>query len=223
MREAAAHGCGGDDVDRNVYATYRVRLEDLTDFVEALDMPHAFYTRGGHLFTGEEGALLLLRRFASEASANDHTKETGRSESAISECVYWVVEHLHRRFSHLMDERSITCWSPHFAEFAAAFSRCGVPMDNLIGFIDGKLYPVCRPGRYQHVLYSGHKRIHGVKTQGVVFPNGTSLLRHSCSPLHMPNAVALPTYPCNTTHRYPTVPVRSSEWVPTRFVYAKGL
>lgn len=46
-------------------------------------------------------------------------------------------------------------------------------LPNLIGFIDGKLQPVCKPGRYQHVLYSGHKRVHSIiKFQGIVFPNG---------------------------------------------------
>lgn len=89
-------------------------------------------------------------------------------------CVDVQVEHVHRQFPHLIDERSFTSWAPQFDEFATAFVSKGVPIDNLIGFIDGKLWPVCRPGRYQHVLYSGHKRIHGLKTQGLIFPNGIS-------------------------------------------------
>ena len=89
------------------------------------------------------------------------------------------VEHIHERFPHLIDERSFTSWAPHFHEFADAFDKAGIPIPNLIGFIDGKLWPVCRPGKYQHVLYSGHKRIHGLKTQGLVFPNGVCASRHS--------------------------------------------
>jgi len=84
------------------------------------------------------------------------------------------VEHIHTKFPHLIDERSFTSWAPHFHEFADAFENKGIPIPNLIGFIDGKLWPVCRPGMYQHVLYSGHKRIHGLKTQGLIFPNGIS-------------------------------------------------
>jgi hypothetical protein len=71
-----------------------------------------------------------------------------------------------------MDERSFEGWSSQFALFAAVFRRAGLPINNLIGFIDGKLWPVCRPGKYQNVLYSGHKRIHGLKLQGIIFPNG---------------------------------------------------
>ena len=82
------------------------------------------------------------------------------------------MEHVHNRFPHLVDERSFTSWAPHFRSFADAFANKGVPIPNLIGFIDGKLWPVCRPTSNQQELYSGHKRIHGLKTQGIVFPNG---------------------------------------------------
>ena len=45
-------------------------------------------------------------------------------------------------------------------------------MEGLVAFIDGKLWKIPRPARFQQVMYSGHKRIHGIKTQGLVFPNG---------------------------------------------------
>ena len=82
------------------------------------------------------------------------------------------MEHIHNTFPHLVDERSFTSWAPHFREFADTFTAKVLPIPNLIGFIDGKLWQICRPGVYQHVLYSGHKRIHGLKTQGIQFPNG---------------------------------------------------
>lgn len=36
----------------------------------------------------------------------------------------------------------------------------------------GTLRPICRPGKDQRECYSGHKRVHGIKFQSVVFPNG---------------------------------------------------
>lgn len=80
---------------------------------------------------------------------------------------------MHNTFPHLVDHRSFSSWSPHFHQFAQAFTDYGLPIQNLIGFIDGKLWAVCRPGRYQNV-HSGHKRIHGIKTQGIIFPNGVT-------------------------------------------------
>ena len=177
LRREAANTRNGqeianDDEPGSVYTKYRFRLDDLARVVAALEVPEEFSTTSGHKFSGEEAVLLLLWRFRSSDGANSFTLETGRNEAAISECVQYLVEHIHARFPHLIDERSFTAWAPKFAEFAAAFRRWGVPIPNLIAFLDGKLWPVCRPGHWQRVLFSGHKRIHGVKTQGAVFPNG---------------------------------------------------
>ena len=45
-------------------------------------------------------------------------------------------------------------------------------MVNCIGFIDGTVRPICRPTRHQRVCYNGHKRIHAIKCQSVVIPDG---------------------------------------------------
>ena len=171
-RDAAAAGLASETMSANIYCDYRFRLEDLPAVVQALDPPAGFRTHSGAVFTGEEGVLLLLRRFRSTNPLLDLTKETGRTTPQISEAVRFMVEHVHRRFPWLVDVRSFTAWEAHFDDFATAFQDAGAPLGNLIGLIDGKLQPVCKPGRYQHVLYSGHKRVHGLKTQGIVFPNG---------------------------------------------------
>jgi len=170
--EAAGRGLSGDLASRNVYCSYGFRLEDLPAVVEALQPPPAFRVRGGAVFSGEEGVLLLLRRFRSTGPLLDLTKDAGRPIAHISEAVTFMVEHVHSRFAHLIDVRSFEAWAPRFESFAQVFKNKGAPIDNLIGFIDGKLQSVCKPGKYQHVLYSGHKRVHGLKTQGIVFPNG---------------------------------------------------
>ena len=32
--------------------------------------------------------------------------------------------------------------------------------------------PICRPGELQRVVYNGHKRVHSIKFQSIVAPNG---------------------------------------------------
>ncbi|EOD29632.1 hypothetical protein EMIHUDRAFT_113665 [Emiliania huxleyi CCMP1516] len=167
QREAAARGHAGDDVSSATYQNYGFHLRWLPIVIAALMVPAVIQTVGGHLFTGEEAVLLLLLRFRSDDGFDKMTWTTGRNISALSE-----VEHVHNTFPHLVNHRSFSSWSPHFHQFAQAFTDYGLPIQNLIGFIDGKLWAVCRPGRYQNVLYSGHKRIHGIKTQGIIFPNG---------------------------------------------------
>jgi len=172
QREAAAAGLDAETASANIYCNYGFRLEDLPAVVQALDPPPGFRTASRAVFTGEEGVLLLLRRYRSTNPLLDLTKETGRTTSQISEAVRFMVEHVHSHFPWLIDVRSFTDWADHFDDFAAAFQRTGCPLSNLIGLIDGKVQAVCKPGKYQHVLYSGHKRVHGVKHQGIVFPNG---------------------------------------------------
>lgn len=179
QRENAAAGLDEFDVSSNIYTEFGFTLAELPDVIQALAPPPGFRTVGGHVFSGEEGVLLLLRRFRSTDPLMNLTKSCGRSISAISEAVQYMVEHIVTTFPHLVDERSFSSWAPHFANFAAAFRAKGLPIDSLVGFIDGKLWPVCRPGRYQRVLYSGHKRIHGLKTQGLVFPNGVCAARRA--------------------------------------------
>eukprot|EP00967_Tisochrysis_lutea_P121345 scaffold199895_cov32-Tisochrysis_lutea.AAC.1 len=71
-----------------------------------------------------------------------------------------------------MDSRGFSAYAPLFPTFAAVLASAGVPVSNMVGFIDGKLWPIARPVRSQGVYFSGHKRCHSVKIQGIVFPNG---------------------------------------------------
>lgn len=165
---------GGDDrgTPWDVRNRFGFKLADLPLIIQAFDLPEGFQTRTGHVFSGEEGVLLLLLRFRTTDNLVRLTRYTGRSISAISEGVRWVVEYICQRFEHLVDERSFLAWEPRFADLAQVMKNKGIKVEDLIGFIDGKLYYVCRPKRGQKAVYSGHKRVHGIKIQGVVFPNG---------------------------------------------------
>ena len=50
--------------------------------------------------------------------------------------------------------------------------KCGRLVNTVWGFIDGTLRRTCRPSYFQKLLYSGHKRAHGIKFQSVVTPDG---------------------------------------------------
>lgn len=55
---------------------------------------------------------------------------------------------------------------------AKAIYDKGAPLDHCIGFIDGTVRPITRPGLFQKEVYNGHKRQHALKFQSVMFPNG---------------------------------------------------
>lgn len=56
--------------------------------------------------------------------------------------------------------------------FANAVFEKGTPLSNCIGFVDGTVRPVCRPGTNQRLLYNGQKKVHAIKFQSVAVPNG---------------------------------------------------
>ena len=56
----------------------------------------------------------------------------------------------------------------HYARALRPFGGSGI----LFGFIDGTFLGVCRPSIDQRKYYSGYKKRHGIKYQGIVFPDG---------------------------------------------------
>ena len=90
QREADERGFTDDDLSSNSYRDFGYRLAWLPDVVAALQVPETIRT-WRHTFTGEEAVLILLRRFRTTGTLLDLTWETGRSTSALSECIRWMV------------------------------------------------------------------------------------------------------------------------------------
>jgi hypothetical protein len=111
-----------------------------------------------------------------------HMQVFGGSAGLLSETFYQVLRHVDSTFCDQClstPER----YAPFFPEWAEAVARaaaldpalypqnyrdgCGV-----IGFVDGTVRPICRPTTGQEYVYSGHKRLHGLKFQSVMTPCG---------------------------------------------------
>lgn len=56
------------------------------------------------------------------------------------------------RWARLVDEPSFEDWIGYFEEFSEAFTKAGVPINPLIRLIDGKLWKIARPGKFQKVI-----------------------------------------------------------------------
>ncbi|CAC5389771.1 unnamed protein product [Mytilus coruscus] len=61
---------------------------------------------------------------------------------------------------------------PDSFEYADAIAARDAPLLNCWGFIDGTVRPLCRPTTNQRILFNGHKRVHAIKFQSIVSPNG---------------------------------------------------
>ena len=69
-----------------------------------------------------------------------------------------------------LDNPEIFHWRmPYYAE--RVHNKCGLT-ESVWGLIDGKLHKTCCPSYFQNLMYSGHKRCHGIKFQSIVTPDG---------------------------------------------------
>lgn len=84
-----------------------------------------------------------------------------------------VLDYIYNTHGHRISQWNHTILDPVSLErYAEAVYDKGAALDNCIGFIDGTVRPICRPGELQRVVYNGHKRVHALKFQSFTLPNG---------------------------------------------------
>ena len=77
-----------------------------------------------------------------------------------------VIEYIHDTYHHKITNWDNGIWNPTALQmYADEISAKGTALDNCFGFIGGT-------GEWQRVMYNGHKRMHGIKSQPVALPNG---------------------------------------------------
>ena len=69
-------------------------------------------------------------------------------------------------------------------KYADTLTDFGAPTSSVSLFIDCTIRQMCRPGVFQGLVYTGYKKYHGMKFQGLVAPNG--LLVHLDGPYRAP-------------------------------------
>ena len=92
---------------------------------------------------------------------------------------HWLIS-LHTIYYKLQSLNQVWIFSRRQI-YADSISAKGSPLINVIVFIDGTIRPISRPGHYQQVAYNGHKRVHSIKFQSIVTPNG--MIAHLYGPI----------------------------------------
>jgi nuclease HARBI1 len=164
---------------------FRFQKCDLPRVLKALRLPLIVKPRNGSTYTDEEAMLVLLRRLAYPQRLVDIEREYGRTYDQWSNLLTYMFEHVFENFLHLIQD-NVDFFVPRFPAYCKAIAeKCNLVRlpAPIVGFIDGTVRPTCRPidkpkgiGRRTHDLqrrvFSGHKRVHGLKYQGIVLPDG---------------------------------------------------
>jgi nuclease HARBI1 len=150
-----------------------------------LQIPNPLVTSAGYSAFAIECLGLLCARLRSPEDQWSLSTKYSRPQSAISEITNETASYINQRWSHLLGWDREGVVSPDALRiYADALAAFGMPSSSIALFIDCTIRQTCRPGVYQELAYTGYKKYHGMKFQGLVAPNG--LLVHLDGPYRAP-------------------------------------
>ncbi|XP_050515978.1 uncharacterized protein LOC126890879 [Diabrotica virgifera virgifera] len=160
--------------DKYVKLNFRFQREDLIRLAVALGIPEQIKTRSRHSSGGLEGLCILLRRLAYPSRLCDLEQLFRRSATSISEISNYVNNHIYRNHGYLLRDLGNLPWlnREKLSAYSNSIAAKGAAVQNCWGFIDGTARPICRPTELQEEYYSGHKRVHCLKYQSLICPDG---------------------------------------------------
>ena len=152
---------------------FRFKKDDIFRLAAALQLPEIFKCQNGVVVDSVEALCIALKRFAYPCRFVDLIPRFGRPISQLCMATNLVVDHIFDSFGHLLANLDQPWLSRQNLKFYAdAIHGKGAALDNCWGFVDGTVRPICRPKHDQRAVYNGHKRVHAIKFQSVVAPNG---------------------------------------------------
>ena len=183
-----------DDLTREqCIKNFRFDQEDIGFLVRKLGLPNRITLPSRNVVSGYEGLCMVLRRFSYPNRLFDLEKFFGRPLSTLSLVINETVKILYDSHAHRLMNLQQPWISDRIQSYADAIHAKDAPLSNCFAFVDGTVRPICRPTIFQRVTYNGHKRIHSLKFQSVVAPDGMILnlygpvegRRHDCALLRL--------------------------------------
>ena len=154
-------------------AELRFLKSDIYNLQEVLGIPEEIKCYNRLVVDGIEALCILLKRFAYPIRYSDMIPRFGRPVPQYSIITNHVMNLIYQGHGHRLTTFMQPLLSPaDLLSYAEVIHQAGAPLENCWGFVDETVRPICRPGRQQRILYNGHKRIHSIKFQSVVTPNG---------------------------------------------------
>lgn len=159
--------------DDECNANFRFLKNDIYNLVEVLEIPNVVRCSNRQIIDPVEALCILLRRLAYPCRFGDIVPIFGRSVPELSNITSVMMTHMHNNYGHKLTNMNQPWLAPpRLQEFADVIHARGAPLDNCWAFVDGTVRPCSRPGQHQRALWNGHKRVHSLKFQSLVTPNG---------------------------------------------------
>ena len=116
---------------------------------------------------------MLLRQLSYPCRYRDMIQRFAKPVPLFSMVTNILIDHIYAIHGRRLTQWNLDILSPdHLEMYTAAVTSGASALDNCLGFIDGTVRAMTRPRENQWVVYNGHKRVHALKYQSVVLPNG---------------------------------------------------
>ena len=158
---------------------FRFQKQHIYDLRKKLGLRNNYTGVNGIKWSGDEGLCILLRRLAYPNRLCDLFPLFGRHETELSLIINVMLQDICSKHMHRLQDVHKP-WVEH-SDFAEMISAKGCPLEKVWGFLDGTQGRMCRPQVGQESVFNGHKRIHSLKYQSVMTPNG--LIAHFFGPI----------------------------------------
>ncbi|XP_070178439.1 uncharacterized protein [Littorina saxatilis] len=148
------------------------RLCALLGMQRTMQAPNGMNNQGTKA-SGLEVLCICLRRLAYPCRFADLSQMFHRPKPEL--CVLFKVgiDFIYDQFSDKLTNLNQPWLTvPQLERYCAAIHAKGAPLEFCWGMVDGTIRSMCRPGHLQQEVYNGHKRVHSLKFQCVVTPNG---------------------------------------------------
>ncbi|XP_070377116.1 uncharacterized protein [Dermacentor albipictus] len=153
---------------------FRFDKDDIPELLSALRVPEEIVSAQNVKVSGCEALCITLRRLVYRNRWCDLEPIFGRHSSVMSSVTSQVISHITATFGYLLSDCNNHHWLSRASlkDFSNAIRSKGTPLHNCWAFVDGTARPICRPKRNQQAYFSGHKRVHCLKYQSFMCPNG---------------------------------------------------
>ena len=163
-----------DGLDDSECSTeFRFHKNDIHRLKTALRIPDVVTTYNRLAVDGIEALCIFLRRFGYPCRYSDMIPRFGRPVPDLCIVSAHVMNHIYHNFCHLLTDFNLPFLQPRELDiYCEVIHAKGAALRNCFGFVDGTVRPISRPGKDQRVVYNGHKKVHSLKFQSIVIPNG---------------------------------------------------
>jgi len=124
---------------------------------------------------------MLLARLAWPHRLSDMHLQFGWKPERVSRITNTLLHFIFDRWKHLLHFDSERLTPERLAMYSIAIKEKNAPLDTCWGFVDGTLRPIARPIYGQESVYNGWKRMHCLKYQAIIAPDG--IISHLYGPV----------------------------------------